>query len=141
MYIGPYKWGKLRLVIMPYSFPFGGMEHPILAFINPTILAGDKSYMGTVIHEIAHSWVGNTVTASDWENFWINEGFCMFLERKILVEVYEKDYALIDADIDNLEMTEDVKTYIKSENPSLASLHPNLKGTNPDDGYNVFFLN
>jgi len=69
---------------LPASFPFGGMEHPLLVFVNPTVIVGDKSAMAVVVHELAHSWVGNTVTCSDWSNYWINEGFCMFLERKIL---------------------------------------------------------
>lgn len=69
---------------MPPSFPLGGMEHPLLTFASPTIIVGDKSGVGTAIHEIGHSWTGNTVTCNNWSNMWINEGFCTFLERKIL---------------------------------------------------------
>lgn len=91
-YIGPYEWGDYKIVILPPSFPLGGMEHPLLTFASPTIIVGDKSGVGTAIHEIAHSWVGNTVTCSDWANMWINEGFCTFLERKILEKYNGKDY-------------------------------------------------
>lgn len=75
-------WGDYKIVILPKSFPFGGMEHPLLTFASPAIIVGDKSGVGTAVHEIAHSWMGNTVTGNNWSNLWIMEGFCVFLERK-----------------------------------------------------------
>jgi leukotriene-A4 hydrolase len=84
-YIGiPYAWKEYRIVIMPPSFPFGGMENPLLTFASPSIISlnGEKSGVSVAIHEIAHSWTGNTVTCSNWSNLWINEGFTVFLERK-----------------------------------------------------------
>ncbi|CAI5446972.1 unnamed protein product [Caenorhabditis angaria] len=80
---GPYVWGRYDLVVLPASFPFGGMENPCLTFITPTLLAGDRSLVNVIAHEIAHSWTGNLVTNFSWEHFWLNEGFTVFLERKI----------------------------------------------------------
>ena len=87
-YIGEYKWGLYKIVILPASFPFGGMENPLLTFANPSIIVGDKSGVSVAIHEIAHSWFGNTVTCNNWSNMWINEGFCVFLERKGLLQLF-----------------------------------------------------
>lgn len=87
-YIGEYKWQWYKIVILPASFPFGGMENPLLTFANPTIIVGDKSGVSVAVHEIAHSWFGNTVTCNNWSNMWINEGFCVFLERKGLLQLF-----------------------------------------------------
>lgn len=81
-YIGPYIWGDYKIVILPQSCPFGGMEHPLLTFASPMIIVGDKSGVGIAVHEIAHSWMGNTVTGNNWSNLWIMESLCVFLERK-----------------------------------------------------------
>lgn len=80
---GPYVWKQYDLLVMPPSFPFGGMENPCLTFVTPTLLAGDKSLATVVAHEIAHSWTGNLVTNANFEHFWLNEGFTMFVEGKI----------------------------------------------------------
>ncbi|VDN30616.1 unnamed protein product [Cylicostephanus goldi] len=80
---GPYRWGRYDLVVLPPTFPFGGMENPCLTFVTPTLLSGDRSLVNVVAHEIAHSWTGNLVTNASWEHFWLNEGFTVFLERKI----------------------------------------------------------
>lgn len=80
---GPYLWKVYDILVLPPSFPFGGMENPCLTFLTPTILAGDKSLATVVAHEISHSWTGNLVTNKNWEHFWVNEGFTMFLEGKI----------------------------------------------------------
>lgn len=83
-YIGvPYIWGVYKIVILPPNFPYGAMENPLLTFASPTIIIGDKSGVSTANHEIAHSWTGNLVTNMNWDNFWLNEGFTVFLERKI----------------------------------------------------------
>jgi len=80
----PYLWGSYKIVILPPNFPYGGMENPLLTFATPFIIVGDKSGVGVAVHEIAHSWTGNLVTNMNWDNFWLNEGFTRFLERKIL---------------------------------------------------------
>ena len=83
-YLTDYIWGNYTVVVLPPSFPFGGMENPLLTFASPTIIVGDKSQVYVATHEIAHSWTGNDVTCRDWENFWLNEGFTVFTERKIV---------------------------------------------------------
>lgn len=81
---GEYVWGRYDLLLLPPSFPYGGMENPCMTFVTPTLLAGDRSLTNVVAHEIAHSWTGNLVTNASWEHFWLNEGFTVFLERSIL---------------------------------------------------------
>eukprot|EP00898_Chlorokybus_atmophyticus_P001097 jgi/Chlat1/1989/Chrsp158S02286 len=82
--LGEYVWGVYDLLLLPPSFPYGGMENPCLTFVTPTLIAGDRSLANVVAHEIAHSWTGNLVTNSSWEHFWLNEGFTVFVERKII---------------------------------------------------------
>ena len=77
-YITPYIWGNYSILILPPSFPMGGMENPLLTFASPTIITGDKSQVDVATHEIAHSWTGNQVTCNNWSNFWLNEGFTVF---------------------------------------------------------------
>ena len=81
---GPYVWGDYDILVLPPSFPFGGMENPCLTFATPTLLSGDKSNANVIAHEIAHSWTANLVTNSNFEHFWLYEGFTVFTERKIL---------------------------------------------------------
>ena len=81
---GPYRWGRYDILVLPPSFPFGGMENPRLTFVTPTILAGDRSLVSLIAHELAHSWSGNLVTNATWRNFWLNEGFTTYLERRII---------------------------------------------------------
>merc|ERR1719437_386969 len=80
---GPYRWGVYDLLCLPPSFPYGGMENPCLTFVTPTLLAGDRSLADVVAHEISHSWTGNVVTNATWAHFWLNEGWTVWLERKI----------------------------------------------------------
>lgn len=84
-------------MVLPPGFPYGGMENPNLTFVTPSLLAGDKSLVNVIAHEITHSWTGNLVTNSNWENFWVNEGFTRFVERKILEKVYGEDMFLVEA--------------------------------------------
>ncbi|KFV67326.1 Aminopeptidase B, partial [Dryobates pubescens] len=85
---GPYVWGRYDVLFMPPSFPFGGMENPCLTFLTPCLLAGDRSLADVVIHEISHSWFGNLVTNASWAEFWLNEGFTMYAQRRISAQVY-----------------------------------------------------
>ncbi|WKY04326.1 hypothetical protein Q1695_005378 [Nippostrongylus brasiliensis] len=89
---GKYIWGRYDMVCLPPSFPFGGMENPCLTFLTPTLIAGDRSLVSVIAHEIAHSWSGNLVTNSSWEHFWLNEGFTMYIERKICGQLVSEDY-------------------------------------------------
>jgi len=100
-YLTPYIWGNYTVVVLPPSFPFGGMENPLLTFASPTVIVGDKSQVYVATHEIAHSWTGNDVTCRDWENFWLNEGFTVFSERKVSGILHGKDFAQVEALLGN----------------------------------------
>ena len=90
---GPYRWGRYDVLVLPPSFPFGGMENPRLTFATPTVLAGDRSLVSLIAHELAHSWSGNLVTNATWSDFWLNEGFTSYFENRIMEEVYGVEYA------------------------------------------------
>ncbi|MGZ5432626.1 MAG: M1 family metallopeptidase [Thermoanaerobaculia bacterium] len=90
---GPYRWGQYDVLVLPPSFPFGGMENPRLTFATPTILAGDRSLVNLVAHELAHSWSGNLVTNATWNDFWLKEGFTVYFERRIMEEISGRDYS------------------------------------------------
>jgi len=85
---GPYRWGRYDMIVLPPSFPYGGMENPTLTFLTPTLIAGDRSLVGTVAHELAHSWSGNLVTNAVWPDSWLNEGFTSYFENRIMEAVY-----------------------------------------------------
>ena len=110
---GPYVWKQYDLLVMPPSFPYGGMENPCLTFVTPTLLVGDKSLASIVAHEISHSWTGNLVTNANFEHFWLNEGFTVFLETKI----YERMHGAPAADFLAMrhlaELKDTVSTYRK----------------------------
>ncbi len=89
---GPYRWGRYDMLVLPPSFPFGGMENPRLTFVTPTILAGDRSLVTLIAHELAHSWSGNLVTNATWNDVWLNEGFTVYFERRIDEELYGAPY-------------------------------------------------
>lgn len=93
----PYMWGHYSIIVQPPSFPIGGMENPLLTFASPTIIVGDKSQTYVATHEIGHSWTGNKVTCRDWSNFWLNEGFTTFIERKVSGQLNGEDFAKIEA--------------------------------------------
>lgn len=90
--VGPYVWEKYDILLLPPSFPYGGMENPCLTFLTPSLLCGDRSLVDVVAHEISHSWTGNLVSCCSWEHFWLNEGFTMFLERKILARLHGEEW-------------------------------------------------
>ena len=133
-YIGEYVWGQYNILVLPPSFPFGGMENPTLTFLTPSLIAGDKSLVSVVAHEISHSWTGNLVTNENWPDFWLNEGFTMFIERKILSSHKDKDMAKLDAMVGLSNLKADIISF--GESKSFSSLEPNLLGRNPDDAFN-----
>lgn len=106
---GPYRWGRYDMLVLPPSFPFGGMENPNLTFLTPTILTGDRSNTDVVAHELAHSWSGNLVTNATWADGWLNEGFTTYFENRIMEALYGKERAAIYADLDYAGMVRDVK--------------------------------
>lgn len=129
---GPYRWDRYDVLVLPPSFPFGGMENPMLTFATPTILAGDKSLVSLIAHELAHSWSGNLVTNATWRDFWLNEGFTVYVERRILEQVYGKPRADMEAVLGRAKLEADLKRLA----PKDQILHINLDGRDPDDGFN-----
>ncbi len=131
---GPYQWGVYDLIVLPPSFPFGGMENPMLTFATPTILAGDRSLVSLVAHELAHSWSGNLVTNATWDDFWLNEGFTVYFEERIMEAVYGRDYSEMLALLSLQDLKSEVADMLAGEKPKDTKLKLNLKGRNPDDG-------
>ena len=129
---GPYRWERYDILVLPPSFPFGGMENPRLTFATPTILAGDRSLVALIAHELAHSWSGNLVTNATWNDFWLNEGFTVYLERRIMEAIKGPDYAAMLA----LLGRQDLEADIASIGPQSADTHLflDLEGRDPDDG-------
>ena len=143
---GPYDWGRYDVLVLPPSFPFGGMENPRVTFATPTIIAGDRSLVALVAHELAHSWSGNLVTNATWNDFWLNEGFTVYFETRIMEKIYGKDYA----DMLTLLSLMDLKETIAEMGDTSRETHlyADLEGRDPDDGVSDiayekgrFFLN
>lgn len=131
---GPYKWEQYDLLMLPYSFPYGGMENPRLTFVNPTLLVGDRSLVSVVAHELAHSWSGNLVTNSSWDDFWLNEGFTVYFENRIMEQLYSKEIADMLAIIEFQELESTISEMDKSEHPEDSRLKLNLANRDPEDG-------
>lgn len=129
---GPYRWERYDILVLPASFPYGGMENPRLTFATPTILAGDKSLVSLIAHELAHSWSGNLVTNATWRDFWLNEGFTTYLERRIQEAVYGPARAQMEAALGLRDLNE----VIASLEDRDEILHIDLKGRDPDEGSN-----
>ena len=132
---GTYQWDQFDMVILPYSFPFGGMENPRLTFANPTLLAGDRSLVSVVAHELAHSWSGNLVTNATWNDFWLNEGFTVYFENRIMEALYGKEIADIHKYIErqDLAMTLDDMENGEDAHPEDTHLKLHLDDRDPDD--------
>ncbi|RAK70275.1 M1 family metallopeptidase [Hymenobacter edaphi] len=131
---GPYRWERYDLLVLPPSFPFGGMENPRLTFVTPTILAGDRSLTSLVAHELAHSWSGNLVTNATWNDFWLNEGFTVYFERRIMERLYGRPYADM---LQVLGQTALHHTIDELGKESIDThLHLDLAGRDPDEGLN-----
>jgi aminopeptidase N len=128
---GPYRWGRYDLLVLPPSFPFGGMENPRLTFATPTVLAGDKSLVSLVAHELAHSWSGNLVTNATWSDFWLNEGFTTYIERRIIEAVYGRARAEMEATLARRSLEEEMAGLEERD----EILHVDLKGRDPDAGF------
>ncbi|HET8858769.1 M1 family metallopeptidase [Marivirga sp.] len=131
---GNYRWGQFDVLILPPSFPFGGMENPRLTFATPTILSGDKSLVSLIAHELAHSWSGNLVTNATWNDFWLNEGFTVYFEYRIMEALYGKDYSEMLASISHKELRGEAKELIDNGNAKDTHLKLDLAGRNPDVG-------
>ncbi len=126
---GPYSWDRYDLLILPPSFPFGGMENPRLSFITPTVIAGDKSLVALIAHELAHSWSGNTVTNATWRDLWLNEGFTTYLTYRIMEIIYGTDRYNQEAVLGYQDLQNDIATLEESD----QILAIDLRGRDPDD--------
>lgn len=128
---GPYAWGRYDLLILPPSFPFGGMENPRLSFITPTVIAGDKSLVSLIAHELAHSWSGNAVTNATWRDLWLNEGFTTYLTYRIMEIIYGKDRYNMESVLGYQSLEETVKS-VDANDQFLAI---DIRGRDPDDAF------
>lgn len=129
---GPYRWERYDLLVLPPSFPFGGMENPRLTFVTPTIITGDRSLTSLIAHELAHSWSGNLVTNATWDDFWLNEGFTVYFERRIMEKLYGRPYADMLQVLGYSDLLATIEE-IGSTSPD-THLHLNLAGRDPDEG-------
>lgn len=131
---GPYQWERYDVIVLPPSFPFGGMENPRLTFATPTVLAGDRSLTSLIAHELAHSWSGNLVTNATWNDFWLNEGFTVYFETRIMEKLYGRDYAEMLASLNLQDLKDEVQSLKDANNMADSKLRLSLEGRNPDDG-------
>lgn len=127
---GPYRWGRYDMLVLPPSFPFGGMENPRLTFLTPTMIAGDRSLVSLIAHELAHSWSGNLVTNAYWNDFWLNEGFTTYIERRISEKLYGKDHVEMLWTLGLKELRDEFETAEEKDEHLLLD----LAGRDPDDG-------
>lgn len=132
---GPYQWERFDMLVMPPSFPYGGMENPRLTFLTPTLLAGDRSLVNVLAHELAHSWTGNLVTNATMNDFWLNEGFTVWAERRILEKLGGKECVALAAAIGRNGLVQELERF--SDTPELTHLKTDLSGRDPDDVYSL----
>ena len=132
--MGPYRWDRYDLLIMPHSFAFGGMENPRLSFISPSIVAGDRSLVAVIVHELAHSWSGNLVTNATWNDFWLNEGLTTYLERRLMEALYGERRARMEDAIGYADLVQAIKDAKSAGLPGDTSLQLDLAGRDPDEG-------
>lgn len=134
-FITPYEWKEYKVVVLPPSFPYGGMENPLLTFASPSIIVGDKSSTDVIIHEMAHSWSGNLFSCKNWNSFWLNESWTVYFESEAVrilhgEEAYNAKFALLDKDLKNC---------IDSigHDHSYTTLNPQIGYDNPDDAFST----
>lgn len=131
---GKYVWGRYDVLVLPPAFPFGGMENPKLTFATPTILAGDKSLVSLVAHELAHSWSGNLVTNATWNDFWLNEGFTVYFEQRIMEAVYGRERSEMLAQLARQELDATLLDLKQTDMNGDTRLKLALEDRSPDDG-------
>ncbi|MGQ0385252.1 MAG: leukotriene A4 hydrolase C-terminal domain-containing protein [Gammaproteobacteria bacterium] len=131
---GPYRWERYDLLIMPRAFAYGGMENPRLSFISPSIVAGDRSLVSLIVHELAHSWSGNLVTNATWDDFWLNEGFTTYLERRLSESLYGARRARMEDAIGYESLKQAIEDAEAAGLPQDSALALDLAGRDPDEG-------
>lgn len=130
---GEYKWDRFDVLFLPSGFPMGGMENPRLTFATPTILAGDKSLLNLIAHELAHSWSGNLVTGASWDDIWLNEGFTVYIERRVTEAEHGADYAAMLWDLAEKKVDAAIET--AGENSKDTWLKLDLKNRDPENAF------
>jgi leukotriene-A4 hydrolase len=135
---GPYRWGRYDVLVLPPSFPFGGMENPRLTFMTPTVVAGDKSLVGVLAHELAHSWSGNLVTNATWRDGWLNEGFTTYFERRIMEAVYGDERARMEWGV-GLQDLREALAVLGRDDAWRGALAPDLSRHVEEDGSSVAY--
>ena len=130
---GPYRWDRYDILVLPPSFPIGGMENPRLTFATPTILAGDKSLVSLIAHELAHSWSGNLVTNATWRDFWLNEGFTTYLERRVTEAIYGREREEMEAALGLQSLKKEMEDLSDAD----EILYVDLAGRDPDEGFTL----
>jgi leukotriene-A4 hydrolase len=128
---GPYEWDRYDMIVLPPSFPYGGMENPRLTFLTPTLLAGDRSLVDVVAHELAHSWTGNLVTNANVDHFWLNEGSTVWAERRIVEALHGEDAAVLGWAIGEKALRAEFERF--GAEATVTRLRNDLRGTDPDD--------
>jgi aminopeptidase N len=132
---GPYAWERFDLLVMPPSFPYGGMENPRLTFLTPTLIAGDRSLVNVVAHELAHSWTGNLISNASAEHFWLNEGFTVYAERRIIEALEGRDISELHAAVGRAELARQLEQF--AAQPALTRLRTHLDGIDPDHAFSL----
>jgi leukotriene-A4 hydrolase len=132
---GPYRWERYDLLVLPPSFPYGGMENPRLTFLTPTVIAGDKSLVSLIAHELAHSWSGNLVTNATWSDFWLNEGFTTYFEHRITEQLYGREYSEMLWQLGVTEVKQELATLPEKD----QHLYIDLTGRDPDDAPGIVY--
>jgi leukotriene-A4 hydrolase len=128
---GPYEWDRYDMLVLPPAFPFGGMENPRMTFLTPTVIAGDRSLVDVIAHELAHSWTGNLVTNASMDHFWLNEGFTTWAERRILDALRGEESSALRWAIGQVALDESIARF-GADSP-LTKLRTDLRGVDPDD--------
>lgn len=132
---GPYEWERYDVLVMPPSFPYGGMENPRLTFVTPSLLAGDRSLVNVIAHELAHAWTGNLVTNASANDFWLNEGFTVYAERRIVEALDGREVSELHAAIGRHDLGVALDRF--AARPELTRLRTDLAGVDPDEAYST----
>jgi leukotriene-A4 hydrolase len=130
---GPYEWDRYDMLVLPPAFPYGGMENPRMTFLTPTVIAGDRSLVDVIAHELAHSWTGNLVTNATMDHFWLNEGFTTWAERRILDVLHGEEASALRWAIGQRALEESIARF-GADSP-LTKLRTDLRGVDPDDAF------
>ncbi|CAD8135933.1 unnamed protein product [Paramecium octaurelia] len=134
-YLTPYKWNEYTVIVLPKAFPYGGMENPNLTFLSPSLVVGDKSETAVLIHEMIHSWSGNSMTCQNWECFWLNEGITTFIENKMVGKIFGKDQQTLHGLLGDNSLQKSINNF--GADHTYTTLSPKIDQQNPDDCFSV----